>query len=130
MTLIAAPGERCFGMAYRIDSADWEAVLEGLDVREKEGYEQIWLPLERNDVTESVNGLVYVAGEDNPNYLGPAPMTAIAEQVLASRGPSGENREYVLRLHSALVAMDADDSHVAELATLVAGRLAAGEFPA
>lgn len=120
VTLIEAAGERCVGIAYRVAESDWESVLIGLDLREQGGYQQVRLPLHRLDGGGAVEGLVYVAGKDNPHYLGPAPLATIARQVLASRGPSGENREYVLRLHAALVALDSVDEHVAELAALVA----------
>jgi cation transport regulator ChaC len=42
--------------------------------------------------------------------------------VLRSHGPSGPNREYVLRLAEALRGIGADDSHVFELAAEVGAR--------
>ncbi len=67
-----------------------------------------------------VPALVYVAGRDNPNYLGPAPLPEIAVQVHRSAGPSGSNREYVLRLAEALRAIRAHDAHVFDLEALLA----------
>ena len=67
----------------------------------------------------SVAGFVYRANEHNPNYLGPAPLTAIAAQVATSHGPSGANIEYVLRLAEALRALQVDDAHVFALERLV-----------
>ena len=64
-------------------------------------------------------GLCYIAEHDNANFLGPAEIVEIAEQVLVSHGPSGSNVEYVLRLAEALRAMGADDPHVWELETRV-----------
>ena len=43
----------------------------------------------------------------------------IAERVRRSRGPSGSNVEYVLRLAEALRAMRASDEHVFALAELL-----------
>ena len=42
--------------------------------------------------------LVFVATPKSSFWLGPAPASEIAEQVLVSSGPSGHNVEYVLRL--------------------------------
>jgi cation transport regulator ChaC len=69
---------------------------------------------------EPVAGLVYLATPENPNYLGPAPLDAIASQVRASTGPSGGNVEYVESLAHALREMGAADEHVFALAALVA----------
>jgi cation transport regulator ChaC len=120
VTLVAEPGSRCWGMAYRVAGAERERVLAQLDHREKGGYERH--PVEVRAAGERIAALVYVATGDNPNYLGPASLTAIAEQVLRSHGPSGPNREYVLRLAEALRGIGADDSHVFELAAEVGAR--------
>lgn len=111
---------RCWGMAYRVDDADWDAALGRLDVRESGGYSRHVVELTFANVTRAgASAEMYVAGPDNPNYLGPAPLDAIARQVCASRGPSGHNVEYVLELHEALEALGANDEHVRELAQLV-----------
>ena len=123
VTLVEARGERCFGMAYRLDEAGAEAVLAALDHREKGGYERRQVPLFDRRGAPLGEGLVYHATPDNPNYLGPAAPEAIAEQVLGSRGPSGENPEYVLRLAEALRAMGADDPHVFEVEAEIRARL-------
>ncbi|WP_437683069.1 gamma-glutamylcyclotransferase [Sorangium sp. So ce131] len=128
VTLIPEPGARCWGMAYRIAPADLDEVLRALDHREQGGYARHDVPLYLADGrAEGADGAastatVYLATPDNPSYLGAAPLAEIAAQVLASRGPSGSNVEYVLRLAEALEAMNADDAHVTELARLVRGR--------
>jgi cation transport regulator ChaC len=109
---------RCFGAAYRIGERDAEPVLDNLDHRERGGYERLRVPLSLSDggVTE---GLVYIATPANPNYLGPAPLDAIAAQVSRARGPSGSNAEYVLRLADSLRELAFHDAHVFELERLV-----------
>lgn len=109
-TLTERPGAVCHGMAYRIT----QDVLGPLDVREKNGYLRVVTPLHFDDVEEEENreGLVYLAGEDNAAFLGPAPDTAIARQIAESHGPSGPNRDYLLNLAQALREMGHDDPHI------------------
>ena len=125
VTLVRDPHAHCWGMAYRVAPEVAESVLEALDQREQGGYERHQASLHisaREARTEE--GLVYVASRRNPNYLGPAPLDAIAEQVLAAHGPSGANVEYVLSLAEALRGLGAEDDHVFALAGLVAERSA------
>jgi len=122
VTLVEAPGERCWGMAYQVAEEHLEEVLATLDHREQGGYARHDVPLYLSlsgEEPAARRALVYVATPDNPNYLGPAPLPDIARQVLACRGPSGPNVEYVLRLAEALTALGAEDDHVSDLARLV-----------
>jgi cation transport regulator ChaC len=123
VTLVPDPRARCWGMAYRVAPGVADDVLEALDRREQGGYERHQASLHisaREDRTEE--GLVYVASRRNPNYLGPAPLDSIAEQVLGAHGPSGANVEYVLSLAEALRGLGAEDDHVFALAERVAER--------
>jgi glutathione-specific gamma-glutamylcyclotransferase len=119
VTLVREPDARCWGMAYRIDAAAAPAILAALDYREKAGYERVVADV--RGAADEVLGraLVYIAGPDNPNYLGPTPLEDIAEVAREREGPSGSNREYVLRLHEALCAIGAPDPHVSALARLL-----------
>ena len=110
VTLIAQADAVCVGMAYLI-SPD---TLEQLDIREKNGYLRFATEL-RLDDGRRIEGLVYIATEENAAFLGPAPEREIARHICASVGPSGPNRDYLLRLAEALRAMDADDPHVFEI---------------
>jgi cation transport regulator ChaC len=102
-------------MAYRVDSAAWPAIEAALDHREKAGYEHVRCALHLAD-GRAVDGLVYIAGPTNPNFVGPAPMAEMAAQIRRCVGPSGPNIEYLQRLQQALVDMGAEDVHVAALA--------------
>ncbi len=120
VTLIEAPGEACWGMAYRIAGGDKDRVLAKLDYREKGGYRLAEVSIRFVDPEGgAADGLVYLATAENPNYLGPAALADIAAQVRASRGPSGHNVEYVLRLAGALEDLGAEDDHVFAIARLV-----------
>ncbi len=119
VTLIdASAQQQCWGTAYRVSDEDLEDVLRGLDHREQGGYErmttQIVLPDGRRQ-----DALVYRATPSNPNWLGDAPLETIAAQIATSHGPSGSNREYLVRLAQALRELGAEDPHVSELELLV-----------
>ncbi len=118
VTLIPDASEvACWGMAYRVEPAAREEVLANLDHREVGGFDRRELDVHFGDSTRpSVRGFVYVASQANPNYLGPAPVSEIARQVRRSRGPSGSNSEYVLRLADWLRDVGAVDDHVFRVA--------------
>ena len=86
-----------------------------LDHREKGGYtthEVTFHPQTKG--VSSFTVLVYIGTELNPNYLGPAPLDAIAKQVVNSRGPSGCNTEYMLNLAASMreIAPSVSDEHL------------------
>lgn len=112
-TLVREPEAVCHGMAYRITPE----VLAPLDVREKNGYlREVTTLCFDDELGGSTQGLVYLAGPDNAAYLGEAPLNAIAEQVAASHGPSGPNRDYLVNLAAALRELEVEDEHVFALA--------------
>lgn len=114
VTLVAAPGRRCEGVAYCVA----EAVFEHLDHREKNGYVRVDTSMHLRDGRE-VPGTVYVADEDNHAFLGPDTAQAMAAHIAGSHGPSGSNREYLLTLARALRELDIHDEHVFELEALL-----------
>lgn len=117
VTLVRDADATCWGTAYRIGADRRDAVLARLDHREKGGYAREQVQVRHR--AQTVDALMYLATADNPNYLGPASAGAIAETIVRSHGPSGPNREYLLRLAEALRQMGADDPHVFELERLV-----------
>jgi cation transport regulator ChaC len=138
VTLVASPGTRCAGVAYRLPEGERAAILAHLDDRERGGYARHLVDVH---VARDANGaaaegdasraaaapsstfraLVFIATEANPEYLGPAPVLEIAAQIRRARGPSGPNVEYALRLAEALRALEAEDRHVFEIAEALAG---------
>jgi cation transport regulator ChaC len=117
VTLVPQADARCWGLAYRVESARRCEVLEALDQRESGGFERRELAVQLHGAAGALlPALVYVAPPGNPNYLGPAPLDAIAAQVRESSGPSGSNAEYVLRLAACLREIGGEDEHVFALA--------------
>jgi cation transport protein ChaC len=114
VTLIQAAGARCGGMAYCIS----EDVFDHLDHREKNGYRRVDTPMNLADGRQ-VRATVYIAAENNHAFLGPASLPDIAEHIRGSHGPSGANRDYLLRLAQVLRELDIVDDHVFELEQLL-----------
>ena len=114
VTLIPSPGESCEGMAFRIADSVMRETFQQLDHREKNGFERHGVQMIFRD-GEQVDGVVYIAAQNNFAYLGPAPMADMVEQIRTSKGPSGANTEYLLELASALRCHRIDDPHVFEL---------------
>mgnify|MGYP006093251123 FL=1 len=121
VTLIEDPSAVCWGRAYLISAQSRDEVISHLDYREKGGYS-----LHHTEMAfpgtdhRPADGLIYIATPGNPNWLGEAPLPEIAAQVLSSKGPSGQNTEYVEELARALAEIGAEDPHVFDLARHVA----------
>ena len=110
VTLIPQADAVCVGMAYLVTFD----TLGHLDIREKNGYLRFAAELSFDD-GRRIEGLVYIATEENAAFMGQAPEREIARHIAESAGPSGPNRDYLLQLADALRAMEADDPHVFEI---------------
>ncbi|XP_061166841.1 putative glutathione-specific gamma-glutamylcyclotransferase 2 [Saccostrea echinata] len=120
VTLIKSsdPEEQVWGVAYQIAPENAESVRAHLDHREKGGYScvtELFHPDE--DTVEPFQLTIYMATETNTNYLGPAPVKDIANQIVNSVGPSGKNTEYLLNLAEAVrkISPHVHDPHLFEL---------------
>ena len=121
VTLIPAAQHQCWGMAYRVAPDAWDSVTQALDHRERGGFDRKEVMVGFRDPGHpSVRALVYVATEQNPDYLGPAMDSEIAAQIRDAHGPSGSNVEYALELAAALRSIEAEDDHVFAIADLLA----------
>lgn len=114
-TLVPEVGARVLGVAFEVDRADLSEVLRALDVREQAGYERHDRPVTLLD-GQVVEGIVYAAGPGNPSWLGPADPPVIARHVASAHGPSGPNREYVLRLAAVLRDLGVESDEVLDVA--------------
>ncbi|HEY8076039.1 MAG TPA: gamma-glutamylcyclotransferase, partial [Labilithrix sp.] len=118
-TLVRCPGEICGGCAYRVEE-DVDAILAELDAREQAGFQRARIPVLPAPAEPAfAEALAWVADETNAHFLGEADDASLAAHVAQSRGPSGSNVEYVLRLRDALAALAIRDAHVERIADLV-----------
>ncbi|OAL44268.1 ChaC-like protein [Pyrenochaeta sp. DS3sAY3a] len=121
--------ERVWGAAYHIPATHVAAVRSYLDIREINGYSIQFTPFHpasnnTSTTSQSTNSdptpircLVYIGLPSNPQFLGAQHPDALARKILASRGPSGENREYLFNLEEALLGLSpqSGDEHVSDL---------------
>ncbi|TQV76747.1 gamma-glutamylcyclotransferase [Aliikangiella marina] len=110
LTLVEEENTCCYGMAYQVTVEEFEH----LDHREKNGYLRFEIDMHLAN-GETKLGLVYIAPQENEAYLGPASEKEIAAHIFKSRGPSGENRDYVFKLAAALRAANEIDEHVFQI---------------
>lgn len=104
-----------WGAAYQVATDKVKETLEYLDVREQGGYTRSFIEVYENpeDKLPMIReALLYTATNQNHNYIGPAPISTIAQVIAKSVGPSGPNVEYLYRLHQKLKEQGIDDPHV------------------
>lgn len=68
-----------------------------------------------------IESTVYIGTPENPQFVKEIPeVEDLARHIFNSRGPSGENTEYLLHLHSAILELhpESKDNHVAELSSI------------
>lgn len=120
---LAEPAQT-WGVAFQIEASHVSRILDQLDDREVAGYDR--LELEAYSPGGESVGMVmaYRAGPLNPNYLGPAPQDDMVRQILAAKGESGSNKDYLLALSDALSSLGLHDPHVASLSAAVRNSLA------
>ncbi len=119
-TMLRWPGSGCWGAAYRVAEPVRDGILAALDEREKAGYERVDVPVAATvEDAPFATALTWVAPSHNPNYLGLAPLAEMAAQIQRSSGPSGDNRDYVLRLAEALRGIESEDDQVFQLERLL-----------
>ena len=107
-----------WGVAFEIHKADEENVRQHLDHRERGGYTKDTVTFYPEDKSEPEIVLdLYIGTEDNPNFLGPAPLDDIAWTIFTSVGPSGRNIDYLMNLIHALRTLlpGKEDTHLNEL---------------
>ncbi|KXT14319.1 hypothetical protein AC579_8406 [Pseudocercospora musae] len=129
------PPPRVWGAAYRVPKDKVAEVTEYMNIREINGYSIQYAPFKRpedmsatyqdihlsadvNSDGSTIRCLVYIGLPDNPQFLGPQDPQALAEHIVKSRGPSGENKDYLYELEAALngLSPESEDGHIRDLA--------------
>jgi len=79
----------------------------------------------RGSPSSSFTVELYIADETNRLWLGEAPLEAIATQVMACKGPSGHNVEYVLCLAAFMrqCVPEVTDEHLFKLEEIIWSRM-------
>ncbi|MFA9217788.1 MAG: gamma-glutamylcyclotransferase [Sphingomonadaceae bacterium] len=116
VTIIEEADAICHGMAYLVTPE----VFAHLDHREKNGYLRLAIAItfeqdeqdKRDEQMKPVDGLVYIATEDNSAFLGAASELEIARHIARCAGPSGPNSDYLNHLATALRELGRSDPHV------------------
>ncbi|KAF2148652.1 ChaC-like protein [Myriangium duriaei CBS 260.36] len=117
--------ELTWGAAYRIPAPRVEEVREYLDIREINGYSMLYVPFHpapsfesKEELPQPIHCLVYIGLPDNPQFMGPQDPQLLAEHIVAHKGPSGENKDYLYSLDKALEQLsdESRDEHVHDLA--------------
>ncbi|MCU0685337.1 MAG: gamma-glutamylcyclotransferase [Polyangiaceae bacterium] len=119
VTLVPDAAGLCWGLAFRIAGEHLDAALDELDRRERAGYRRIeheFVPLDPE--RSPARAIVYVADPQNADYLGEAPLEAMALHIARSSGPSGSNLDYLRRLATFLREHGEHDEHVFALERL------------
>ncbi|MCL7021657.1 hypothetical protein MKW94_002375 [Papaver nudicaule] len=127
VTIEPLQGDVCWGVAYKVSGDEnIKAALEHLEVREKQYDVKAYLDFftDPTSTTPTISGvMVYIASPDkklNENYLGPASLVEMANQIVNAKGPSGPNRDYLFHLEEALLRLGCkNDKHVMDLANEV-----------
>lgn len=119
-TVVEDKQSSVYGRAYKIKGSEALPYLENRECS-LGGYVSTLATFHSRDGKRSFTVLIYIATKMNDQWLGEAPLGAIAEQITECRGPSGHNAEYLLRLAEFMhrCAPEAQDDHLFTLETLV-----------
>lgn len=130
---------KVWGVAYYIEAENVSKVREYLDIREQDGYSTHRVPFHIVDHDLSshpallaipedpitgdsyIESMIYIGTIDNESFIGPEYIEETAKKIKVSKGPSGENSEYLEELTAAvrLLHAGARDYYLEDLVKLV-----------
>lgn len=116
----ASDSDTVWGVAYRIKAEYVDYVKNYLDIREQNGYSIHTVPFHVADSDREIPCIVYIGTPENEAFVGPQDPAELAKHIIHSRGPSGENKEYLYKLGEGLkdLSVHAHDEHIEELVRL------------
>ena len=114
---------KVWGVAYKLTANSIEETKNRLDEREKRYETTLELPFfcqnEEEGKASISSVMVYTAALTGPLFLGEAPEDEMARQILTSRGPSGDNLDYLIKLWKFMEdEARVEDHHVSNLVQL------------
>jgi glutathione-specific gamma-glutamylcyclotransferase len=116
VTLVPDAHGSTWGMVYEVPRLAHARVMTYLDHREQGGYTRTQVVVRpRSPGLGPLSCTAYVGDATNPHYLGPAPLPEMAAQIVAARGPSGRNIDYLRALRDALRDLHLPDPHIESL---------------
>lgn len=134
-----------WGVAYYIEAKNVDEVKAYMDVREQDGYSTHLVHFEIHDVpidnsvlhealsqapqdsvgVRRIESTVYIGTIQNLSFVGPEEISATAKVIRTSKGPSGQNIEYLKLLTEAVRLLSKDegsgDVYLEELLELAEG---------
>ena len=120
-TLVSDTQSVCWGVAYQVAGESLASIFSYLDEREQGGFRRYQVDFYPKTTAIDASApavttaAVYIARDDNPHYLGPASVSEMARHIFHAKGPSGSNRDYLIRLAESLRSLGVTDVHVTEL---------------
>uniref|UniRef100_A0A0N5ACA4 glutathione-specific gamma-glutamylcyclotransferase n=1 Tax=Syphacia muris TaxID=451379 RepID=A0A0N5ACA4_9BILA len=115
VTLVRDEDGDCWGLAFHVAEEHVLNTKEYLDFREQAGYECREVEFHPDDGSKPFTLNVYIATVDlNPYFKGPLDDDVVVSTILRSRGKSGTNLEYALRLADCVhrLAPHVNDEHL------------------
>lgn len=123
-TLIKEQEGIVYGRAFQVEDSVALLYLENRECT-LGGYVTTFSTFYSRNGDKSFSVIVYIATNNNDQWLGDAPLHCIADQILRSSGPSGHNVEYLLRLAEFMhdYLPEACDDHLFTLELLVRSQI-------
>lgn len=118
-----------WGVVYYIGPSHVAEMKAYLDEREQQGYtsddvkfflangdhedklKDLKLPRDEKNGCRFIESTIYIGKIDNESFVGPEDMKKTAEIIAQSKGDSGPNREYLLKLNHAVHQLNGNTTH-------------------